>query len=122
MQNMCLLNFPHGLLINDSTSTHLACLQRYQGSEDTKLKNIQSSSQTITETMFSSTVIQSFHKAYDAVPSIIKLSLDAKEPTVQKIQKKRSYFDYVSPCSDLDLEDSKEIFLYDTVAHGDVSP
>ena len=49
--------------------------------------------------------------AYDAVPSIIKLSLDAKESTVQKLQKKQPYFDSVSPCSDLDLEDSKEIFL-----------
>ena len=32
-------------------------------------------------------------------------SLDAKEPKVQKIQKKWSYFDYVSPCSDLDFQD-----------------
>ena len=32
-----------------------------------------------------------------SVPSIMKWSLDAKEPTVKKIQKKWSYFDYVSP-------------------------
>ena len=36
-------------------------------------------------------------------------SLDAKEPTVHKILNKWSYFDYASPCSDLDFEDGKSL-------------
>ena len=47
----------------------------------------------------------------------IKLSLIAKRPAFQKIKQKRSYSDYISPCSDLDVEDSKPIFLHGSPTH-----
>ena len=35
---------------------------------------------------------------------------------------KESYLDHISPCCDFDLEDSKQLFLYDTPAHDAASP
>ena len=37
---------------------------------------------------------------------MIRPSLVAKESIIQKIEQKESYFDHMSPCCDLDLEDS----------------
>ena len=33
-----------------------------------------------------------------------------------------SHFDHMSPCCDLDLEESKTFFLHVTLAHNDASP
>ena len=48
---------------------------------------------------------------------------EAKRSAVQKIyrEKKLSYFDHMSPCCDLDLENSKQIVLHETPAHDDTS-
>ena len=37
------------------------------------------------------------------------------------MQKKSSYFDHMSSCSDLDFENNKSIFLHDTPTHNDAS-
>ena len=47
--------------------------------------------------------------------------MGAKVSAVQKIQQKRTYFDYISPDCDLDHDDSKVTVSYDTLAHDDTS-
>ena len=45
-------------------------------------------------------------------------------PRNQQFRKysRKSYFDLMSPCCDLDLEDRKNFFLHDTLAHDAASP
>ena len=34
----------------------------------------------------------------------------------------KSYFDYINPCCDLDIEDSEPIFLHNTLPHDNTPP
>ena len=42
--------------------------------------------------------------------------------SLEDIVKKQSYFDYISPCCDLDIEDSAPIFPRDTSPHENTPP
>ena len=87
-----LLNFLHSLVItiSDSTSTHLACLSRCQWCRKYKSEKHSekfSNHHWDLDLEHSQPILSWNTSAYDAVPSIVEWSLDAKAPTVHKIQK-----------------------------------
>lgn len=49
------------------------------------------------------------------------IRISSSEDMVRNKTKKQSYFDYRSPNCDFDLEDSKTIFLRDSLAHDDAA-
>ena len=61
------------------------------------------------------TILQSFHLIGSEHNKV------AKGSAVQKVLQQLSYFDHMSPFSDLDLENSKPIFLHGTPAKTDAS-
>ena len=53
--------------------------------------------------------------AYEVVlPNQVWLQMDQQ---FRRYSKKQSYFDYISPCCDLDIEKSNQFFLFDTLPH-----
>ena len=55
-------------------------------------------------------------------PVCLMVLFHLSDSAVQQIRQKQSCFDYMSPLRDLDLEDSKPLFLHGTPPYVDASP
>ena len=68
------------------------------------------------------TAIQSFHETIHLMMMYHHTKFSCKRISSSDNILKKSYFDYIILNCDLDLEDSKPIFLKDNLAHNDASP